>query len=213
MLSTTTYRNIEWGRVFGFSLLALLAMFLAAFFGLASAVLPYFFALALILIPITLLVAIFNVELALVVSVASIFGIIPIFLQPSLPIAGVVIHTGEMLLLMLGGLVLIKTLYRPTAIMQTLQPLHAPLIVLGIMYVISITYSVGIKHDAYGLAETRNLVGWIALPVAIYAFRWHFKRMDFYLRAFAGIGCIAAGGTNVIGCAPDLCRQGCRTHQ
>jgi len=101
MLSTTTYRNIEWGRVFGFSLLALLAMFLAAFFGLASAVLPYFFALALILIPITLLVAIFNVELALVVSVASIFGIIPIFLQPSLPIAGVVIHTGEMLLLML----------------------------------------------------------------------------------------------------------------
>jgi len=185
MLSTTTYRNIAWGRVLGFSLLALLAMFLAAFFGLASAVLPSFFALALILIPITLLVAIFNVELALVVSVASIFGIIPIFLQPSLPIAGVVIHTGEMLLLMLGGLVLIKTLYRPTAIMQTLQPLHAPLIVLGIMYVISITYSVGIKHDAYGLAETRNLVGWIALPVAIYAFRWHFKRMDFYLRAFA----------------------------
>lgn len=185
MLSTTTYRDIEWGHVLGFGLLILLAMFLAVFFGLASAVLPPFFALALMLIPATFLVAVFNVELALLVSVASIFGIIPIFLQPALPVGGVVIRTGEMLLLMLGGLVFIKTLYRPTAIMQTLKPLHVPLSVLGVLYLVGIVYSVVIKHDAYGLAETRNLVGWVALPVAIYAFTWHFKRMDSYLRGFA----------------------------
>jgi hypothetical protein len=86
---------------------------------------------------------------------------------------------------MLAGLVFIKTMYRPTAIMHILRPLHGPLVLLSILYVVSVTYSVGIKHDAFGLAETRNVLGWGALPVAIYAFRWHFNRMDVYLRSFA----------------------------
>jgi len=199
MYGTSTYRNIDWGRVVGFGFLALLSIFLAVFFGLASVVLPYFIAVALILVPATLLLAIFNVELALLISTAAIFGIIPIFLQPSLPIAGVVLRSGEMLLLMLGGLVFIKTLYRPTAIMQILHPLRAPLIVLGVMYFIGVTYSVGIKHDALGLAETRNLVGWIALPVGIYAFRWHFARMDMYLQVFAVLVALLLVAQTILG--------------
>lgn len=199
MFYTSSQRGIDWGHTVRLGAFLFVTMFFAVFFGLASALLPPVFLLVLILMPVTFLVAVFNIELALLISVAAIVGIIPIFLQPSLPIAGVSIRTGEILLLLLGALTFFKGAYRPTEFAQILRPLQWPLIVLGVMYAISVAFSVGIKRDAYGLAETRNLVGWVALPVAIYAFRWNFQKMDFYLRAFAVLVALLLVGQTVSG--------------
>ena len=53
MFSTPSCRDIQWGRIFSYGLLAVLTIFFAVFFGFTSTVLPYFIAPALILIILT----------------------------------------------------------------------------------------------------------------------------------------------------------------
>jgi O-antigen ligase len=185
VLGTKLYRNTDWSLVFRSALLLLALLGIAVFFGLAAAVLPPFFVIAFTMIPLFVAITFVNMELALLVSVAAICGVIPAFLLPQLPVGGVIVRPGELLLMMLTALVYLKTLFRPTPFATILSPLKRPMLLLGVMYVISITYSVVIKKDAFGLAETRNLVGWFALPVAAYAFHWHFRRLDTYLHGFA----------------------------
>jgi O-antigen ligase len=158
---------------------------LAIFLGLASAILPYGFLIAVAMVPLLAAIAVFNTEFVLVVVIAAIVGVIPAFLLPSLPLGGVVVRAGELLLFMLAVLTFLKPAYRQTPVAAILRPIQSPLVILAVMYIVSITYSVVIKRDAFGLAEARNVVGWLCLPAAVFAFHWRFRRLDLYLHIFS----------------------------
>lgn len=116
-----------------------------------------------------------------------------------MPLFGVVVRPGEVLLIMLFTFLFFKALWRPVVGLEALKPVSAPLTLLGVMYLFSIIYSVVIKKDAYGLAETRNIVGWLALPIATFLLAHLYRRVESYLLAFSALVAILLVTQTVFG--------------
>lgn len=172
------------------AILVLGFVFLCLLFGLAAAYLPWYVVLVAVLFPLGVLVPIMNFELGLICAFTALFGIVPRFLMPGIPVGGVVVYPGEIIVIFLFLLMIIKNTFRPAPIYEVLKPISFPLLILILYVMAGAGYGIVLRHNELGLAELRHFFGLLALPVAIYSLCFQFDRVEKYVRWLAGFSAL-----------------------
>lgn len=145
-----------------------LALILAVFFGLAAAVLPWQFLVGFAGLPLLLAVGLVFPLPVFGVSLLLMFGIVPEFVMAALPLGGASLRPPELILIFLFLVVFVKSKATGVAIFESLRPLAFLLSLLAFGLVIGFLKGKLLAHNTLALADARQFVGWLALPIAIW---------------------------------------------
>lgn len=147
---------------------AVLGLFFAVFFGLAAAVLPWQFVVGLLGLPVLLLVGAAMPTVLFVAALLLLFGIMPEFIMAALPLGGATLRPAELVLIFCFVVVMARVLLNGIDLKPLLQPLRWPLVFLICGLVLGFVKGKLLSNNALALADARQYVGWLALPVGLW---------------------------------------------
>lgn len=152
------------------SKLALVAILAAATVaGILPAIFPPLFIIALVFLPILVIVTWNYPAFALLVLIAVLYGIIPGYLVPNIPIGNGKLQANDLALGCLFTIVLLRSTDKWTLIIEKMRPLSPPLLLLVFLFTLSLIFSLGYFHNPpkHILAEVRNFLYWLLIPIII----------------------------------------------
>jgi O-antigen ligase len=170
-------------------MVALVGLFLAAFFGLASAVLPWQFMVGLFGLPVLLLVGAAMPTVLFVAALLLLFGIMPEFIMAALPLGGATLRPAELVLIFCFVVVFARVLLNGIDLKSLLRPLAWPLAILVCGFMLGMVKGKVLSNNALALADARQYVGWLALPVGLWFGIKHPGRLE---RIVIGVALLAA---------------------
>lgn len=166
-----------------------LGLLLAVFFGLAAAVLPWQFLVGMLGLPVLLLVGAAMPTVLFVAAVLLLFGIMPEFIMAALPLGGATLRPAELVLIFCFVVVIGRVLLARIDIWSLLQPLRWPLLILVCGFMLGLVKGKLLSNNALALADARQYVGWLALPVGLWFGLAHPGRLQ---RIVVGVALLAA---------------------
>lgn len=143
-------------------------LFFAIFFGLAAAVLPWQILVGMLSLPVLLLVGIAMPTVLFVAALLLLFGVMPEFIMGALPLGGATLRPAELVLIFCFVIVLTRSLLGGIDLWSLLRPLRWPLLMLGCGVVLGLVKGKLMAHNTLALADARQYVGWLALPVGLW---------------------------------------------
>lgn len=170
-------------------MVALVGLFLAAFFGLASAVLPWQFMVGMLGLPVLLLVGAAMPTVLFVAALLLLFGIMPEFIMARLPLGGATLRPAELVLIFCFVVVLARVLLNGLDLKSLLRPLAWPLAILVCGFMLGMVKGKVLSNNTLALADARQYVGWLALPVGLWFGIKHPGRLQ---RIVIGVALLAA---------------------
>lgn len=170
-------------------LVALVGLFFAVFFGLASAVLPWQFIVGLLGLPVLLLVGAAMPTVLFVAALLLLFGIMPEFIMAALPLGGATLRPAELVLIFCFVVVLARVLLNGIDLKPLLRPLAWPLAILVCGFLLGMVKGKVLSNNTLALADARQYVGWLALPVGLWFGIKHPGRLQ---RIIIGVALLAA---------------------
>lgn len=164
----------------------------AAILGILTALLPPVVLLALTFLPILIIVAWNYPAMALLILISVLYGVIPSYLVPSIPLGGGNLQAND---LALGCLFLIVSLQSSRVLPEIfikLKPLTFPLLLLIVLFSLSLIFSIGYFHNPvkHVLAEVRNFLYWLILPIVVAIVTVDRTKYQFILNGLMTIGYI-----------------------
>jgi len=166
-----------------------LGLFLAAFFGLATAVLPWQFLVGLLGLPVLLLVGAAMPTLLFIAALLLLCGIMPEFIMAALPLGGATLRPAELVLIFCFVAVMARVLLGRIDLLSRLKPLRLPLFMLICGFTIGLVKGKLLANNTLALADARQYVGWLALPIGLWFAAVHPGRLQ---RILVGIALLAA---------------------
>ena len=151
-------------RAIGWMLLVLILVIL----GIACAILPPLYILAFFSAPLAILIATIFPALALSTILLIAFGLVPSFLFPTLTFGGATFQPAELMLMFTFCIVLIKGYAEWKGILPRAKPLRLALILLSAGLVIGLINGKLLGNYHYAMADFRQYLGWLALPIALW---------------------------------------------
>ena len=176
--------------------LILLAIALALFFGLASAVLPAWFIFSALLVPTVAVLVLVRPEYALLACMALVCGLIHPAFVPRMPVLGGSLAAADATLVML-------TLYTVWALAtQAPQAANAPVAggrllavalgLFGLCFAVAVATSLSVRdlNPTHVLGETRDLLYLLTLPMALVILRPK-ERQERFVVGLVVLGCLS----------------------
>ena len=148
-----------------------LGIALALFFGLAAAVLPWQFLIGIVGLPVLLLLGIAFPLPIFGISLLLMFGIVPEFIMAALPLGGASLRPPELILIFLFLVMCAKASGTGIEVIQALRPIGVLLILLALGLALGLVKGKLLAHNTLALADARQFVGWLALPIAVWLTR------------------------------------------
>jgi O-antigen ligase len=186
-------------RPFAQAGLILLAIALALFFGLASAVLPAWFIFSALLVPTVAVLVLVRPEYALLACMALVCGLIHPAFVPRMPVLGGSLAAADATLVML-------TLYTVWALAtQAPQAANAPVAggrllavalgLFGLCFAVAVATSLSVRdlNPTHVLGETRDLLYLLTLPMALVILRPK-ERQERFVVGLVVLGCLFSVG-------------------
>lgn len=177
------------GRTAASLLVPIFGMILAVFFGLAAAVLPWQFLVGIMGLPVLLVVGAAMPTLLFVVALLLLFGIMPPFIMAALPLGGATLRPAELVLIFCFIAVLARVVLGRMELFERLKPLRWPLALLICGFLLGLVKGKLLANNALALADARQYVGWLALPIGLWFTVAHPARLQ---RIVVGIALLAA---------------------
>lgn len=171
------------------TVIALVGLVLAVFFGLATAVLPWQFMVGILGLPVLLLVGAAMPTVLFVAALLLLFGIMPEFIMARLPLGGATLRPAELVLIFCFVVVLARVLLNGIDLKPLLRPLAWPLVILACGFMLGIVKGKVLANNTLALADARQYVGWLALPVGLWFGLKHPGRLQ---RIVIGVALLAA---------------------
>lgn len=174
-------------------------LFLALFFGLASALLPAWFVFSTLLVPAVAALLFVRPELALIALVALTCGLIHPAFVPRIPLLGGSVAASDATLVMLvmyaAWMAAARQVEADSAPVVGARWLAVSLTLFGISFVIAVLVSLWFKevNPTWVLGEARRLLYLITLPVALVVLRQRERQRRFVI-GFVVLGCLFALG-------------------
>jgi len=165
------------------------AVLLAVFVGLASAVLPWQFLVGFASLPLLLLVGIAFPLPVFGVALLLMFGIVPEFIMAALPLGGANLRPPEILLIFLALLVVFRAWSSGFSYIEHLHKIRWLLLVLIAGVAVGFLKGKLISHNTLAMADARQFVGWLALPVAVWFAHTKFQAFQ---RLVVGLALLAS---------------------
>ena len=162
---------------------------LALFFGLAAAILPWQFLIGIVGLPVLLVLGIAFPLPVFGISLLLMFGIVPEFIMAALPLGGASLRPPELILIFLFLVVWVKANEAGIEIIQALRPIKVLVALLAFGVAIGLIKGKLLAHNTLALADARQFVGWLALPIAIWFTRTRPAAMQ---NLIVGIALLAA---------------------
>lgn len=167
----------------------LVGLILAVIFGLASAVLPWQFLVGILGLPVLLVVGAAMPTMLFVAALLLLFGIMPEFIMAALPLGGATLRPAELVLIFCFVAVLARVLLSRMDLLTRLKPVRWPLAVLICGFVLGLVKGKLLSSNALALADARQYVGWLALPIGLWFTIAHPGRLQ---RIVIGIALLAS---------------------
>lgn len=145
-----------------------LGLFFAVFFGLATAVLPWQLLVGMLGLPLLLVIGAAMPTVLFVVALLLLFGVMPEFIMSALPLGGATLRPAELVLIFCFVVVMGRSMLRGIDIWALVKPAKFPLIVLVIGFSIGMLKGKFLAHNTLALADARQFVGWLALPIGLW---------------------------------------------
>ncbi|WP_422012416.1 O-antigen ligase family protein [Roseateles sp.] len=166
-----------------------IGLFLAAFFGLASAVLPWQYLVGLFGLPVLFLVGTVAPTVPFVAALLLLFGVMPEFVMAALPLGGATLRPAELVLIFSFITVMARVLLGHIDLMNLVKPIRWVLIVLACGLALGFFKGKLLANNTLALADARQYVGWLALPIGLWFTVAHPGRLQ---RVVIGIALLAA---------------------
>jgi O-antigen ligase len=167
----------------------LIGLFFAAFFGLAAAVLPWQILVGMLGLPVLLVVGAAMPTVLFTAALLLLFGVMPEFIMSALPLGGATLRPAELVLIFCFVAVLARALSGRMNLWGRLEPLRWPLIVLICGFTLGLLKGKLLAHNTLALADARQFVGWLALPIGVWLTVAYPGRLQ---RIVVGIALLAA---------------------
>lgn len=158
---------VKRGFAAGPILLVLASIFVALFLGLAAAFLPWIFVLGFVVAATAVVLAAASPHLALIFVMMLVFEVIPNSLQPRLPIGPGKLQVYDILILLLSAFVVLRAWANGQRPLQALGPVRWPLYYLSTCVLISLIYVRYFAPNLMALAEARQQIMWLAVPLMV----------------------------------------------
>lgn len=171
------------------AVVSVLGLLLAAVFGLAAAVLPWQFLVGLFGLPVLLIVGAAMPTVLFIAAVLLLFGVMPEFIMAALPLGGATLRPAELVLIFCFVVVLARVLLARVDIWSLMRPLRWPLLILVAGFLLGLVKGKLLSNNALALADARQYVGWLALPVGLWFGVVHPGRLQ---RIVVGVALLAA---------------------
>jgi hypothetical protein len=174
-------------------------VFLAVFFGLASAVLPGWFVFSVLLVPAVAALMLVRPEYGLTACMALVGGLIHPALIPRVPILGGALAAADATLAMLAvyavWTVAARTDNAKSGPVAGARWLAVSLGLFGVCFVIAVTMSLWVRDltPTVVLGETRRLLYLITLPIAVVILRQP-ERQERFVFSIVVLGCLFSLG-------------------
>lgn len=146
----------------------ILALALALFFGLAAAVLPWQFLVGVAGLPLLLLMGLAFPLPVFGISLLLMLGIVPEFIMAALPLGGASLRPPELILIFLFFVVFVKTKAGGVELIESLRPIGFLMVLLVVGLSVGFLKGTVLAHNTLALADARQFVGWLALPISIW---------------------------------------------
>lgn len=170
-------------------IVTIVGLFLAVFFGLAAAVLPWQYLVGLFGLPVLLLVGAAMPTVLFVAALLLLFGVMPEFIMAALPLGGATLRPAELVLIFCFVVVMARVILARKDILTPLRPLRWPLLILICGLLIGFVKGKLLSNNALALADARQFVGWLALPIGVWFGLAHPGRLQ---RIVVGVALLAA---------------------
>lgn len=166
----------------------------AILLGVLSAVFPPLIILAIAFIPVIIVIAWSYPAFALLMLVAVLYGVIPPYLVPRIPMGGGNLQANDLALGCLFLIVTLRSMGELPKIITKLKPLAFPLLLLVFLFFLSLIISVGYFHNPmkHVLAEVRNFLYWLILPIIVAIVSKDRTRYQFIVNGLMIIGYLIA---------------------
>jgi O-antigen ligase len=174
-------------------------VFLAVFFGLASAVLPGWFVFSVLLVPAVAALMLVRPEYALTACAALVCGLIHPALVPRIPAFGGALAAADAALAMLAIYAAWSFAAQPRSAALTPVPgarfLAVALGLFGACFAIAVVASLSLRdlNPTFVFGETRDLMYLILLPIAVLILRQP-ERQERFVLSFVVLGCLFSVG-------------------
>ncbi len=179
--------------------LASLALFLAAFLGLVSALLPGWLIFATLMVPAVAVLMFVRPEYTLTACVALVCGLIHPALVPRIPLFGGLFAAADATLVMLFVYALWAVAVRPRAAAPApvaggrLMAVALGLFGASLAVAVVLTLTVRDVNTAFALGETRRLLYVVALPIAVVILQQR-ERQERFIVSIVVLGCLFSVG-------------------
>lgn len=190
---------------------AVLAVLLAAIFGLAGALLPWFFVIVLVLLPVVVGLSLVYPLLGLVFTLMVIFGVIPEQFHPRVPFGGGKLRVYDLMIVYLTAVMALRQLALQRPILTPLRQFLLPLIYVFACIGVSILHVKLLAPNDRLLSEGRAFIAWMVLPLIVLAvddqrkFRWFWRAVLGIAGVLAVYVCVQTfGGIRILSSAQDL---------
>lgn len=162
-------------------LLLLLVMCIAILTGMMAVFLPWLILVPLLVVPVGLILAWIFPEIALVVLIAASFGVIPEYLLPRLPIGGGTIRVEDIGVVVLIGILLLRTAGDIGQAMRPIRSYFWPVGIFVLAAIVSAALAIGLKgvDQRSALQELRPFAYWLWLPAMCLAIRTELQMRRF----------------------------------
>lgn len=174
-------------------------IFLALFFGLASAVLPAYFLFSLLLVPAVAVVLVVRPEYGLTACVALVCGLIHPGLVPHISLFGGSLAAADATLLMLAFYAAWASMAGAGKVTAASVPGTRLLAVAASLFAASLVLAIAVSlllrdiPPAWTLGEMRDLLYVLALPIAVVILRRQ-ERQDRFVVSIVVLGCLFSVG-------------------
>lgn len=150
-----------------YSLLTLGVIFFALIIGLAIPILPWWFVVVMALLPMVIVASAAAPHLGLLFILLLIFEAVPSIFQPRVPFGGGQLKLYDLLILYMAAVVLLRALLLNLSITQLVGRFMWPLVYLFFWVGVSVIYAHFYMRNEIVLAEARNFIGWLLIPLIV----------------------------------------------
>lgn len=152
-------------RLIAFLLLIPAVLLLALFVGLVIPILPWWFVIGVALVPIVFGSSLYAPHMGVLFVLLLIFEVVPDYVQPRVPFGGGQLKLYDLLIVYLAFIVLLRSLAAKVSIRQSIRHYWWPLVFVFSCVAASVVYGHFFMHSKFVLADGRNFIGWLLLPL------------------------------------------------